>query len=86
MIYEPNRACLPLHMGMIDDEEEDGQEGEGGIQWFPKEMWPPSDFVFDFHWIHGYEGVILPGGRIILGRWMDMVDGLDRGPFIFWDC
>lgn len=41
----------------------------------------------NYHWVHGYEGVILPGGRIMLGRWMDLknMDASGRGPFIFWD-
>ncbi|KAJ5906225.1 uncharacterized protein N7473_003141 [Penicillium subrubescens] len=40
-----------------------------------------------YRWVHGYEGVILPGGRIKLGRWMDLknMDASGRGPFIFWD-
>lgn len=36
-----------------------------------------------------YEGVVLPGGMIILGRWWspadDTVDMLGTGPFIFWN-
>lgn len=36
-------------------------------------------------WLHGYEAVLLPGGRIMLGRWMDLKDTSARGPFIFWD-
>ncbi|KAJ6024440.1 hypothetical protein N7540_005237 [Penicillium herquei] len=36
-------------------------------------------------WVHGYEAVILPGGRMMLGRWLDMKDMSGRGPFIFWD-
>jgi hypothetical protein len=41
----------------------------------------------DGRWVHGYEGVILPGGRIMLGRWIDMknMGPSGRGPFIFWD-
>jgi hypothetical protein len=40
-----------------------------------------------YHWVHGYEGVILPGGWIMLGRWMDLknMDACGRGPFIFWN-
>ncbi|KAJ5281381.1 hypothetical protein N7478_006753 [Penicillium angulare] len=36
-------------------------------------------------WVHGYEAMIIPGGRIMLGRWVDMKDESGRGPFIFWD-
>ncbi|KAJ5790369.1 uncharacterized protein N7518_007380 [Penicillium psychrosexuale] len=36
-------------------------------------------------WIHGYEAVIIPGGRMMLGRWVDMKETGARGPFIFWD-
>ncbi|KAJ5683220.1 hypothetical protein N7462_006385, partial [Penicillium macrosclerotiorum] len=42
---------------------------------------------FDSHWVHGYEGLLLPGGRIMMGRWLDLknMDASGRGPFIFWD-
>ncbi|KAJ5635405.1 uncharacterized protein N7484_008718 [Penicillium longicatenatum] len=36
-------------------------------------------------WVHGYEAVIIPGGRFMLGRWIDMKNTSGRGPFIFWD-
>ncbi|KAJ6085917.1 hypothetical protein N7486_010198 [Penicillium sp. IBT 16267x] len=36
-------------------------------------------------WVHGYEAVIIPGGRLMLGRWIDMKNTSGRGPFIFWD-
>lgn len=38
-----------------------------------------------------YEGVVLPGGRVIIGRWMQpTIDPLDpksreSGPFLFWN-
>lgn len=36
-----------------------------------------------------YEGVVLPGGMIMLGRWWsptdETVDRLGTGPFIFWN-
>jgi hypothetical protein len=36
-----------------------------------------------------YEGVVLPGGMIMVGRWWspadDTVDRLGTGPFIFWN-
>jgi hypothetical protein len=34
--------------------------------------------------LHGYEAVIVPGGRMMLGRWVDMKEPDARGPFIFW--
>ncbi|CAI7641800.1 unnamed protein product [Penicillium glandicola] len=36
-------------------------------------------------WIHGYEAIIVPGGCIMLGRWVDMKEPDAKGPFIFWD-
>lgn len=36
-------------------------------------------------WVHIYEAVIIPGGRIMLGRWVDLKEPLAKGPFIFWD-
>ncbi|PYI10375.1 MFS myo-inositol transporter [Aspergillus sclerotiicarbonarius CBS 121057] len=52
--------------------------------WLFQEGWPPSDLETEFYWIRGYEGVILPGGRTMIGSWVDMIDTADRGPFIFW--
>lgn len=56
---------------------------------FPEEKWPPIILDEDFIWIYGYEGVILPGGRTMMGRSMDLInfgnEKCDRGPFIFWD-
>ena len=45
---------------------------------------------FDPDQIWAYEGVVLPGGRMILGRWWNArADPIDRttlsGPFIFWN-
>lgn len=36
-------------------------------------------------WVHGYEAILLPGGRIMMGRWLDLNEPSGRGPFIFWD-
>ncbi|KAJ5403833.1 hypothetical protein N7509_003704 [Penicillium cosmopolitanum] len=36
-------------------------------------------------WVHGYEAILLPGGRIMMGRWLDLKEPSGRGPFIFWD-
>ncbi|KAJ5757879.1 uncharacterized protein N7511_006573 [Penicillium nucicola] len=36
-------------------------------------------------WVHCYEALIIPGGRLMLGRWVDMKNETGRGPFIFWD-
>ncbi|OQD72384.1 hypothetical protein PENDEC_c021G06415 [Penicillium decumbens] len=46
-----------------------------------------EDWAFneDDNWVHGYEGVLVPGGGIMLGRWLDLKDTSGRGPFIFWD-
>lgn len=44
-----------------------------------------DDSVSPSHWLHGYEALIIPGGRLMLGRWLDLKDTSGRGPFIFWD-
>ncbi|KAJ5949722.1 hypothetical protein N7454_001306 [Penicillium verhagenii] len=43
--------------------------------------WPP----LSTRWIHGYEAIILPGGTLMLGLWIDLQDPMGRGPFIYWD-
>ncbi|KAJ5081440.1 hypothetical protein NUU61_009704 [Penicillium alfredii] len=35
-------------------------------------------------WIHGYEAVVIPGGNVMLGRWVDLRETSARGPVIFW--
>lgn len=59
------------------------EAGEDPLQ-FLEDIWPPFDLGY-FNWIHGYEGVMLPGERIIIGQYMDMAQEDDRGPFIIWD-
>jgi len=55
-----------------------------------------ADFQqYDPSQIWGYEGCVLPGGRVIVGRWMDLTgqdgdaiqDPVDEfsGPFIYWN-
>ncbi|KAF8867301.1 hypothetical protein BDZ45DRAFT_577391, partial [Acephala macrosclerotiorum] len=46
--------------------------------------------VYDPNQVWAYEGCVLPGGRIIVGRWWDAVADLDNpninsGPFIWWN-
>ncbi|KAJ5113543.1 Major facilitator superfamily domain general substrate transporter [Penicillium angulare] len=36
-------------------------------------------------WVHGYEAMLIPGGRLMIGRWVDLKDESGNGPFIFWD-
>ena len=48
----------------------------------------PSDGSIDMSALWAYEGVVLPGGQMMLGRWWSPGDGLGRdmysGPFILW--
>lgn len=89
VIYDPDRQFLQLIPSPSSssegeaDEQTDHKKNEE--QWFPQEDWPPFDLDWSFHWIYGYEGVLLPGGRIMMGRWQDMKSRIDTGPFIFWD-
>lgn len=55
------------------------------VNWPSGQKWEPRSWD-NFNWAIGYEGTILPGGRIILGRWRNMMpaEGWDSGPFIFW--
>lgn len=46
--------------------------------------------VYDPDQIWAYEGCVLPGGRIIIGRWWDPTadlsdDTINSGPFIWWN-
>lgn len=46
----------------------------------PAELGPDTN-----GWVHVYEAVIVPSGRTMLGRWMDLKHPEANGPFIFWD-
>ena len=57
---------------------------------------PTSDDGFEFdddvninNGCWAYEGVVLPGGMIMLGRWWSPMDDMEErhcmGPFIFWN-
>ncbi|KAL2360452.1 hypothetical protein RJZ56_006678 [Blastomyces dermatitidis] len=57
---------------------EDDEEVEGWLPW----SWTAVDFL----WAYGYEGVIVPGGGIMMGRWRNMMveAEVEEGPFVFW--
>ncbi|GAE00271.1 hypothetical protein ACLA_045390, partial [Paecilomyces variotii No. 5] len=78
VIYNPNREFLKLISS-----EDDKEDGEGEKAQFPDEEWPPISWS-DFHWAFGYEGAVLPGGNIMLGKWVNLLETNDTGPFIFW--
>ncbi|CAG8156699.1 unnamed protein product [Penicillium salamii] len=35
-------------------------------------------------WVHIYEALLIPGGRLMVGRWVDLKEPSAKGPFIFW--
>ncbi|KAJ5963367.1 uncharacterized protein N7479_003243 [Penicillium vulpinum] len=74
------RICFMI----LEAEEEEGEEEEEEEEEEDDEM-PFSPVMDGEGWIHGYEAVIIPGGRMMLGRWVDMKEPEARGPFIFWD-
>lgn len=49
--------------------------------------WKDEHGVMDFNSLWAYEGVVLPGGMVMLGRWWHPSDDGDEysGPFIFWN-
>lgn len=52
-------------------------------------FWENLDLETDFDRIYGFEGIILPGGKIILGKYSDMQfegeEDCERGPCIYWE-
>ena len=81
------RVCFALyetHHGYpgLQEDHIEGSSDQAPLS--AQEPWPPFDLETDFVWIHGYEGLVLPGGQIMVGQWVDMVDTRARGPFIFW--
>ncbi|KAJ9198493.1 hypothetical protein DTO021D3_5164 [Paecilomyces variotii] len=79
-IYNPNRELLKLIPS--EDNEENAEDQQEEVR-FPDEEWPPISWS-DFHWAFGYEGVVLPGGNIMFGKWINMLETSDSGPFVFW--
>lgn len=77
-IYNPNRELLKL----ILSEKRENSDRTRKMQ-FPEEEWPPISWS-DFRWVFGYEGVVFPGGNIIVGRWINLLEIDSLGPFIFW--
>ncbi|KAJ5214583.1 hypothetical protein N7449_001752 [Penicillium cf. viridicatum] len=71
------RICFIIAEGDEDDEDDEDDEED--------EEKTPSLLMEGAGWIHGYEAVIIPGGRMMLGRWLDMKATYAKGPFIFWD-
>lgn len=71
------------------------QQGIPGFQRISAVRFSPSEEdheSFDPQQIWGYEGCVLPGGRIIVGRWWHLTPGfepepIDRysGPFVWWN-
>ncbi|KAI4722389.1 hypothetical protein E4T48_01339 [Aureobasidium sp. EXF-10727] len=49
--------------------------------------WKDEQGDIDFSSLWAYEGVLLPGGMVMLGRWWHPSGGQDEysGPFIFWN-
>jgi hypothetical protein len=87
--YDANRDILATFGQEGGNDQTTEKQGPTNSS-FPDEDWPPADLEWSFHYIYGFEGVILPGGRIMLGQWLDIKEegalDCDRGPFIYWDA
>ena len=64
-----------------------GGQGTNPFQWLGDDAHDDPMYVDNDCWC--YEGIVLPGGKIILGRWWhpleDNGDLQSVGPFIFWN-
>ncbi|KKZ66146.1 hypothetical protein EMCG_08118 [[Emmonsia] crescens] len=79
VIYEINPEFF---LSAVDDNEEEEEKEED-----EEEGWQPWSWTtVDFLWAYGYEGVIMPGGGIMMGKWRNMMAEVEAeaGPFIFW--
>jgi hypothetical protein len=67
------------------------QQGIPGFQRISLIKFFPLDGEYDPGQVWAYEGCVLPGGRIIVGRWWDLTAdprnpvGIFGGPFIWWN-
>ncbi|PGH02145.1 hypothetical protein GX51_04849 [Blastomyces parvus] len=83
IIYEVN----PEFSASAVDGNDNGGGGGGDDDKEEVEGWQPWSWTaVDFTWAYGYEGVIVPGGGIMLGRWRNMMAEaeVEEGPYIFW--
>ncbi|KAI1910943.1 hypothetical protein LOZ12_004164 [Ophidiomyces ophidiicola] len=76
---EWRRVCFVIFEPTEEEQELRQELGRG-------EKWEPQSWD-DFEWASGYEGVLIPGGRIMLGRWKDMLSTCEweGGPFLLWE-
>ncbi|WEW55567.1 hypothetical protein PRK78_000998 [Emydomyces testavorans] len=69
---------------VIFDFSEAGEDEVRGVPF--SEKWDLTEWGHYFEWAIGYEGLLLPAGRIMMGRWRDLLsEEWDGGPFIFWE-
>jgi hypothetical protein len=68
------------------------QQGIPGFQRISMiKFYPLDGGEYDPSQVWAYEGCVLPGGRIIVGRWWDLTANRDKpceifgGPFIWWN-
>jgi hypothetical protein len=88
--YGTSRGTRPAHFyGRIHGLPE--QQGIPGFQRISLIKLFPHDGEYDPCNVWAYEGCVLPGGRIIVGRWWDLTAdprnpvNIFGGPFIWWN-
>lgn len=79
-IYGWMRVCF---VSYLLSEERDGQDEPDTTRW------ESYDIHNDFDRIYGFEGILLPGGKILLGKYFDLQfegeEDCERGPCIYWE-
>jgi hypothetical protein len=74
IIYNTNTESLSINL-----------DNDPGVL---NQVWTPWGWWTDFLWAYGYDGIIIPGGKIMMGRWLDVLRQGEKGatgPFIFWE-
>ena len=65
------------------------EEREGEDEPDAARNWEFYDIENDFDRIYGFEGILLPGGKIILGKYFDLQfegeEDCERGPCLYWE-
>jgi len=67
------------------------QQGVPGFQRISMIKFYPLNGEFDASQVWSYEGCVLPGGRVIVGRWWDLTSDSSQpidifgGPFLWWN-
>ena len=89
MLPQPDSTWAPFDSPVSDGDTPYVHHQPAGADYNLSDMYQVDDDAQVNAGCWAYEGVVLPGGMIMLGRWWSPMDDTGRkrcmGPFIFWN-